>query len=100
MTLITRGRHPVTLGYSYSFGRTKASAGVYCSLFRVCVAQSQEFLRKKRGFGAATITIVRDRVNNVLDPIEGSVSTINLLHASDSSARTARTSSIAARSRS
>jgi len=82
MTLNTRGRLPVTLGYSYSFGRTKASAGVYCSLFRVCVAQSQEFLRKKRGFGAATITIVRDRVNNVLDPTEGSVSTINLLHAS------------------
>src|SRR2546430_2315972 len=82
MTLNTRGRLPVTLGYSYSFGRTKASAGVYCSLFRVCVAQSQEFLRKKRGFGAATITIVRDRVNNVLDPTEGSVSTINRLHAS------------------
>ena len=82
LTLNTRGRLPVTLGYSYSFGRTKASAGVYCSLFRVCVAQSQEFLRKKRGFGAATITIVRDRVNNVLDPTEGSVSTLNLLHAS------------------
>ena len=82
LTLNARGRLPVTLGYSYSFGRTKASAGVYCSLFRVCVAQSQEFLRKKRGFGAATITIIRDRVNNVLDPTEGSVSTINLLHAS------------------
>jgi outer membrane protein assembly factor BamA len=82
LTLNARGRLPVTLGYSYSFGRTKASAGVYCSLFRVCVAQSQEFLRKNRGFGAATITIVRDRVNNVLDPTEGSVSTVNLLHAS------------------
>ena len=82
LTLNARGRLPVTIGYSYSYGRTQASAGVYCSLFRLCDATSQDFLRRKRGFGAATITIVRDRVNNILDPSEGTVSTIALLHAS------------------
>ncbi len=72
----------MTVGYNYSFGRTQANAGVYCSVFRVCDPTSQDFLRKKHGFGAATVTILRDRVNNVLDPTEGSISTINLLHAS------------------
>jgi outer membrane protein insertion porin family len=82
LTLNARSRLPVTIGYSYSYGRTQASAGVYCSLFRLCDATSQDFLRRQRGFGAATVTIVRDRVNNILDPTEGSVSTIALLHAS------------------
>ncbi|HEY3219993.1 MAG TPA: BamA/TamA family outer membrane protein [Gemmatimonadales bacterium] len=82
ITLNARTRLPVTVGYSYSFGRTQASPGVYCIYFGLCTAQTQEFLRKKRGFGAVTVTIVRDRVNNVLDPTEGSASTINLLHAS------------------
>jgi len=82
LTFNARGRLPVTVGYSYSLGRTQASAGVYCSLFRVCDATSQEFLRKSHGFGAATVTIVRDRVNNLLDPSEGRVSTVSLVYAS------------------
>src|SRR5438094_8719817 len=82
LTLNTRSPLPVTVGYSYSFGRTQANAGVYCSVFRVCDPTSQEFLRKKHGFGAASVTILRDRVNNVLDPTEGSIATVNLVHAS------------------
>src|SRR5258708_851345 len=79
LTFNARGRLPVTVGYSYSLGRTQASAGVYCSLFRVCDATSQEFLRKSHGFGAATVTIVSDRVNNLLDPTEGRASTRSLV---------------------
>jgi outer membrane protein insertion porin family len=82
LTFNARGRLPVTLGYSYSLGRTQASAGVYCSLFRVCDATSQDFLRKSHSFGAATVTIVSDRVNNLLDPTEGRVSTVSLVYAS------------------
>jgi outer membrane protein insertion porin family len=82
LTFNARGRLPVTLGYSYSFGRTQASAGVYCSFFRVCDATSQEFLRQRHGFGAVSLTLVRDRVNNLLDPTEGRVSTVNLVYAS------------------
>ncbi len=82
LTLNARSPLPVTVGYSYSFGRTQANAGVYCSVFRVCDPTSQEFLRKKHGFGAASVTILRDRVNNVLDPTEGSIATVNLVHAS------------------
>jgi outer membrane protein assembly complex protein YaeT len=82
MTINARGLLPVTVGYSYSIGRTEASDGVYCSLFRLCDSTSRAFLRERRAFGAVSITAVRNRVNNVLDPSEGSVTTATLLHAS------------------
>jgi outer membrane protein assembly complex protein YaeT len=82
ITFNARGRLPVTVGYGYSYGRTEASAGVYCFWFRLCDAASQDFLRKRRGFGAATVTLLRDRVNNILDPSEGSLMTASVVHAS------------------
>ncbi len=82
LTFNARGRLPVTLGYSYSFGRTRASDGVFCSLFRLCDATSRDFLKQQRRWGAVTATLVRDRVNNLLDPSEGSVTTVTLLHSS------------------
>jgi outer membrane protein insertion porin family len=82
MTINARGLLPVTVGYSYSIGRTEASEGVYCSLFRLCDSTSRAFLRDRRAFGAVSITAVRNRVNNVFDPSEGSVTTATLLHAS------------------
>lgn len=82
ITFNARSKLPVTLGYNYSFGRTKAGEGVYCSLFRLCDSTSQNFLRDRRHFGAVTLTLVRDRVNNILDPSEGSISTVTLLHSS------------------
>lgn len=82
VTFNARGRLPVTVGYGYSFGRTQASAGVYCFLYGLCDSTSQDFLRKRRGFGAVTVTLVRDRLNNILDPSEGSLITASLVHAS------------------
>src|SRR3989442_2905100 len=82
VTLNARGRLPVTLGYSCSVGRTLAADGIYCSLFRLCAEASRKFLRDRRPFGAVTISAVRDRVNSVLDPSEGSITTATLLHAS------------------
>jgi outer membrane protein insertion porin family len=82
ITFNARGSLPVTLGYSYSIGRTQANAGIYCSLFRLCDAVSQAFLETRRRWGAVTATIVRDRVNNLVDPSQGSVLTLSLLHSS------------------
>jgi outer membrane protein insertion porin family len=48
----------------------------------VCTEASQEFLKNRRPFGAVTVTAVRDRVNNALDPTEGTLITATLLHAS------------------
>jgi outer membrane protein insertion porin family len=82
VTFNARGRLPVTLGYSYSVGRTLAADAIYCSLFRLCDEASRKFLRDRRRFGAVTITAVRDRVNSALDPSEGSITTATFLHAS------------------
>lgn len=82
VTFNARGALPITLGYSYSFGRTQASAGVYCSLFRLCDPATQDFLRKRRHWGAVSVTFVRDRVNNLIDPSEGSLTSLTLLHSS------------------
>ena len=82
ITFNARGRLPVSLGYSYSVGRTTADAGIFCVLFRLCDETSQGFLRERRPFGAVSLTFVRDRANSILEPSEGSVSTLTLLHAS------------------
>ena len=82
VTINARRAVPVTLGYGYSVGRTQASPGIYCSVFRVCTDSSQAFLRNRRPFGAVTMKVVRDRVNSPLDPTEGSLVTATLLHAS------------------
>ncbi len=82
LTLNTRGRVPVTLGYSYTVGRTLAADGIFCSLFRLCDETSRKFLRDRRRFGAVTLTAVRDRVDNILDPSEGSITTATVLHSS------------------
>jgi len=82
VTFNARRRIPVAVGYAYSVGRTTAAAAKYCSLFRVCTEASQEFLKNRRPFGAVTVAAVRDRVNNALDPTEGTLITATLLHAS------------------
>ena len=82
VTFNARHQIPVTVGYGYSVGKTTAESAVYCALFLVCTDSSQQFLSRRRPFGAITVTAVRDRVNNPLDPSEGSLVTATLLHAS------------------
>jgi len=82
VTFNARRQIPVTVGYAYSVGKTTAEPAVYCSIFRVCTDSSQAFLKNRRPFAAVTLTAVRGRVNNVLDPTEGSLITATLLHAS------------------
>lgn len=82
ITFNTRSTWPLTLGYYYSVGRTSASDAVYCGIFRVCDEASRHFLRDRRHFGALSISLTRDRVNNILDPTRGSLTTLTLLNAS------------------
>ena len=82
VTFNPRSRLPVTLGYSYSVGRTDATDGIFCSLFRLCDEASRDFLKKRRPFGAVSVVVVRSRVNALLDPTEGSLMTLSFLHAS------------------
>ena len=82
ITFNTRSTWPLTLGYYYAVGRTSASDAIFCVSFRICDEDSRHFLRDKRHFGALSISLTRDRVNNILDPTRGSLTTLTLLNAS------------------
>lgn len=73
---------PVSVGYGFSVGRTIANAALYCQLFRVCAASDQAFLANTRRFAAITATALRDQVNSVLDPTDGSRFSLTVSHAS------------------
>src|SRR5437870_7713236 len=82
VTVTARRNVPVTVGYSYSVGRTTADPVVYCSVFRVCNDSDQVFLANRRRFGAITVSGARDQVNSVLDPSSGSAVRLNYAYAS------------------
>ena len=82
VTINARRQVPVTVGYGFSFGSTEAEAAIYCTFFLLCDATSQAFLKDPRAFGAITMTAVRDRVNNPLDPSTGSLVTATFVYAS------------------
>ncbi len=82
VTFNARRNIPLTVGYSYSVGRTTADPVVYCSVFLVCNDSDQVFLANRRRFGAVTVSGVRSRINSVLDPSAGSLVQANLVHAS------------------
>jgi outer membrane protein assembly complex protein YaeT len=82
VTFNARRAIPVTVGYSYSVGRTQADPAVYCSVFQLCDRADQEFLANRRAFAAVTVTGVRDRVNSPLDPTHGNLVTASVMHAS------------------
>jgi outer membrane protein assembly factor BamA len=82
VTFNARRNVPVTLGYSYSVGRTTAAPAVYCQLFRLCDSSEQAFLSNRRRFGAVTISGVRNQTNSVLDPTTGGIVTASLTHSS------------------
>src|SRR6266516_5329730 len=68
VTLNARRNIPVTLGYSYSVGRTTADPAVLCLVYLLCNVSDQRFLTNRRRFGAVTVSGVRDQTNSVLDP--------------------------------
>jgi outer membrane protein assembly factor BamA len=82
VTFNARRNIPVTLGYSYSVGRTTAGPAVYCQLFLLCDASEQAFLANRRRFGAVTVSGVRNQTNSVLDPTAGGIINASLTHSS------------------
>ena len=82
VTINARRNIPVTVGYTYSVGRTTADAVVFCSVFRVCNDSDQVFFANRRGFAAVTVSAVRNRTNSVLDPSAGGLVSGSLMHSS------------------
>ncbi|HEV2751562.1 MAG TPA: BamA/TamA family outer membrane protein [Gemmatimonadales bacterium] len=82
VTINARRDVPLTVGYSYSVGRTTADPAAFCLFLTVCNLADQAFFTKSRAYGAVTISGVRGRVNSILDPSAGSLFHVTLVHAS------------------
>lgn len=63
---------PVTLGYRVSYGKTQANQVSFCQFFNACVADDVAQLRERRVLTTLTLSAIRQRLNNLLDPTRGS----------------------------
>ena len=82
VTFNARRRVPVGLSYGYSTGRTDADAAVFCSVFSVCDAATQGYLKTRRPFASVTVSASRRTEDFPLDPTSGSHLGLTLLHSS------------------
>ena len=82
VTFNARRRVPVGVSYGYSVGRTDADAAVFCSVFSVCDAATQDYLRTRRPFASVTVSASRRTEDFPLDPTSGSHVGLTLLHSS------------------
>ena len=63
---------PITLGYRVSYGKTQANQVSFCQFFNACVADDVAQLRERRVLTTLTLSAIRQRLNNLLDPSRGS----------------------------
>lgn len=73
LTRETRARIPITLSYRVGYGVTEANPASFCGFFNACVASDISQLSQRRVVTALSLSAVRQRVNNLLDPTRGSV---------------------------
>ncbi len=65
-------RTPLTLAYQFEYGRTQAEDAIFCSIFNVCTLEDINRLQESSGLQAVSLTVVRDRTDNIFDPARGS----------------------------
>lgn len=73
LTRETRARIPITLAYRVGYGVTEANPASFCGFFNACVASDIAQLSQRRVITTLSLSAVRQRVNNLLDPSRGSV---------------------------
>ncbi len=64
---------PVTLTYRLADGTTTANPASFCAFFNTCDPAEIAQLQQRRLQGTLALSVLRQRVNNPLDPIRGSV---------------------------
>lgn len=63
---------PVTVAYSFEYGRTEAAPAVFCQVFNRCTLADIAQLQRNSDLQVATLAVLRDRTDNLLDPSMGS----------------------------
>jgi outer membrane protein insertion porin family/translocation and assembly module TamA len=66
-------RDPITLSYTFSYGRTQATPAVFCSFFNACTAETRSLQEQRRPLAMLGLRAARVRVNNPVEPGRGSV---------------------------
>lgn len=75
ITRETESRMPFTLTYRAAYGDTRATAASFCAFFNACAADDIAQLRERRILATLSLSALRQRVNNLLDPSRGTVLT-------------------------
>lgn len=66
-------RDPISLTYTFSYGRTEATAAVFCSYFSVCTEQVRALQQERRPLATLTLAASRPRTNNPVAPTRGHI---------------------------
>jgi len=66
-------RDPITLSYSFSYGRTQATPAVFCSYFNACTAETRSLQEQRRPLAILGLRASQVRVNNPVEPARGHV---------------------------
>jgi outer membrane protein assembly complex protein YaeT len=77
-----RRRNPLSLSYTYSYGRTEATALSFCSVFGACTSDVVTPLRQNLVLATITALGTFPRVNNPIDPTRGSIGSVEVTHSS------------------
>jgi outer membrane protein insertion porin family len=73
ITHLTAANVPVTLAYRIADGTTTANPASFCAFFNTCDPAAIAILQQRRLQGTLSLSILRQRVNNLLDPLRGSI---------------------------
>ncbi len=66
-------RDPVTLSYTFSYGRTEATPVAFCAYFSVCTEDVRSLQAQRRPVATLGLVGRRPRVNALVDPSRGSI---------------------------
>jgi outer membrane protein assembly complex protein YaeT len=59
--------------YRLAYGGTEANDASFCAFFNACTAEDITRLREKRMLGTLSVSVARQRVNNLLNPTRGTL---------------------------
>jgi outer membrane protein insertion porin family/translocation and assembly module TamA len=66
-------RDPITLSYTFAYGRTLATPAVFCSYFNACTAETRSLQQQRRPLAILGLRAAQVRVNSPVEPSRGHV---------------------------
>ncbi|HEX5631802.1 MAG TPA: BamA/TamA family outer membrane protein [Gemmatimonadales bacterium] len=66
-------RDPITLSYTFSYGKTSATPAVFCSFFNACTEELRSLQEQRQPLAILGLRASRSRVNNPVEPSRGTV---------------------------